>query len=238
MSSQSRGAFPDLAIKINVDDDVFTGGELVEFKGSQAYNIASFNSIIPRGKKAILDVINESQKIKKQMEKAGNKIKSMPVRDVYYLISGRKGKDMKVILVHGSFFETIPVRELIRRAFAKILKEANPSLDEAEITRVSKLFAEQKLFSQVRHIDKASVSIRFRIMTEAEGKANLLNPNIYPEIKTNTVNLCIPYRDHQEKNDIINKFKIVLGTDQFDILELTHKISKDKFVLFQGMIKK
>ncbi len=44
VSSTSKGVFPDLAIKINTENDLFVGGELIEFKGSKTYNIASFNS--------------------------------------------------------------------------------------------------------------------------------------------------------------------------------------------------
>lgn len=236
VSSTSKGLFPDLAIKINVDDDVFAGGELIEFKGSQTFNIASFNSTIPTGKKAICDIVDESKKVKEQMERAGNNIDSMPIRDVYYLISGKKNNDMKIILVHGSFFETISVKELIRRSFEEIIKEAKTDMTGDEISKLSILFSKQKLFNRVRRIDQASVKIRFRIMTEAETNANLLNSKVYPEIKTNTINLCIPYTDQDEKMGIIDKFKRVFSAG-FDEIELVHKINNKKFLLFQMAIE-
>ena len=236
VSSKSAGVFPDLAIKINLNDDVFTGGELVEFKGSRAYNISSFNSTIPTGRKAICDIIDNSPSVRTQMQEAGNNINSMPFRDVYYLISGKKKGDMKIVLVHGSFFETIPVNELIRKAFGKILKEVDPVISDDEINKFSALFSKQKLFSSVKRIDQSAVKIRFRIMTEAETNANLLNSKIYPEIKTNTINLCIPYKDKEEKISIINRFNKVFGPE-FDTMDLVHKINNEKYVLFQNKIK-
>ena len=233
VSSQSKGVFPDLAIKINTDNGIFTGGELIEFKGSKTLNIASFNSTIPTGKKAICDIVDESRSVREQMEQAGNNINSMPYRDVYYLLSGRKKNNtMKIVLVHGSFFETISIKELIRSAFAEILKEADPTLNKDSVLKISSLFSNQKMFSQVRRIDKASVKIRFRIMTEAETNANLLNSNIYPQIKDNTINLCIPYKNDGEKSDILKKFNAVF-TSKFKYFTLTHKINNGNFILFQ-----
>lgn len=231
VSSKSAGVFPDLAIKINVDDDVFTGGELIEFKGSQSMNISSFNSTIPTGIKKISEII-ESPSIKTQMERAGNHIESLPYRDVYYLISGNKDGKNKVVLVHGNFFETIPVNRLIQEAFLKIMKDANPNMDYNELEKLSDLHIKQSMFSQVRCIDEASVKIRFRIMTEAESNANILNSNIYPQIKDDTLNLCIPYSTIEEKMSIIKKFKFVFD-DGFQIMDLTHKGCSNKFVLFQ-----
>lgn len=236
VSARSKGLFPDLAIKINVDDDIFTGGELVDFKGSQTFTIASFNSTIPTGQKAICDIIDESKMIKEQMEKAGNNIDSVPIRDVYYLISGKKNNDMKIILVHGVFFETIPVRDLIRKSFEEIVKEAKTDMTNDEISKLSVLFSKQKLFSKTRHIDQASVKIRFRIMTEAETDANLLNSKLYPEIKTNTINLCIPYKSQKELNEIIYKFDHVFEA-KFAKITLVHKVNNAKFILFQKRLE-
>lgn len=233
ISARNTGIFPDLAIKINVDGDkLFEGGELLEFKGSQTFSVSSFNSTIPTGKKAICDIVDKSKCMRKQMEQAGDNVDSMPIRDVYYLVSGKKNDTMKIVLVHGSFFETIPVKELIRRAFSKILQDVNPKMSKNKLFKLSSLFTDQKLFSQVRLIEQASVKIRFRIMTEAETNANLLSHNIYPEVKTNTINLCIPYKNQDEKDTIIQRFNKVF-TQKFTVIDFKHKINDSDFLLFQ-----
>ncbi len=234
VSSTSKGLFPDLAIKLNVEDDFFKGGELIEFKGSKSYNISSFNSTIPTGTKAISEII-QSKKIKEQMIKAGNNIESLPYRDVYYLISGKNNNEQKIVLVHGSFFETIPVKNLIREAFLKVIKDADPDMSNDRLEELSKLFIEQKLFSQVRRIDGASVKIRFRIMTEVETKANLLNSEYYPQIKPNTISLCIPYDSVSGTLDeIVSKFHMVFHNwNEFSRFELKHEIDGSKYMVFQ-----
>ena len=63
------------------------------------------------------------------MEESGDDVFSLEERDVYYLVRGRKGKYQKICLVHGSFFETIGVNELIRRSFAQVLEEKFSSSD-------------------------------------------------------------------------------------------------------------
>ena len=231
ISSRNKGVFPDLAIKISADD--LQGGEFVEIKDSKSYNIASFNSTIPTGKKDIQDIVNVNPSIKKQMSQAGNNIDSIPSRDVYYLIRGKKSNHTKIVLVHGSFFETIPVKDLISCAFADILKDVN--LDDKDIERLAKLFSSQKLFSRVRHVKKAAIKIRFRVMSEVKIRANLLNANNYPEIIDDSLNLCIPYREIYERDIIINRFNSIFD-DGFSIIDLTHKVDNSKFLLFQTKI--
>ncbi|MDR1493536.1 MAG: hypothetical protein LBT05_12560 [Planctomycetaceae bacterium] len=54
---------------------------------------------------------------------AGYDVDLLPVRQVYYLIRGRKKDKIKVILVHGSFFETVKSNMLISQSFEQVLKE-------------------------------------------------------------------------------------------------------------------
>ena len=59
LSCVGDGKFPDLAIKLNNDNEQFTGGELIELKESKnKYSVASFNSTIPTGEK---DILNPNQ---------------------------------------------------------------------------------------------------------------------------------------------------------------------------------
>ncbi len=80
LSCQNAGQFPDLAIKINTDNTLFTGGELIELKDSKSYTVSSFNSTIPSGLKDIDTVIKSANSIiKKQMQDAGDDIYALPL---------------------------------------------------------------------------------------------------------------------------------------------------------------
>jgi len=96
LSCKNKGQFPDMAIRISPKSELFTGGELIELKDSYSYTVSSFNSTIPTGKKEISKLIKgENSIIKQQMEDAGDDINSLPVRDVYYLIRGKKRGNLK-----------------------------------------------------------------------------------------------------------------------------------------------
>jgi len=108
LSCKNDGVFPDLALKLNRDHSVFTGGELIELKDSKTYSVSSFNSTIPTGKKSIRKIIpSEHSTTFLQMKNSGDDVFSLEERDVYYLVRGQKEKAQKICLVHGSFFETI-----------------------------------------------------------------------------------------------------------------------------------
>jgi hypothetical protein len=213
LSSVGGGLFPDLAIKLNQDRSLFTGGELIELKDSKSYSVSSFNSTVPTGKKNIRKIISsERGKIFAQMRKAGDDIYSLEERDVYYLIRGRKNTHQKICLVHGSFFETISAEELISKAFAQVLDE---KLNKSDIPQEVKetlgtMFSEQADFSKGRSVEKASVKLRFRVMTEVKPEGNILDPNMYPKILDDTLNLIVPYHNEEEKMDVVAKFKMAL----------------------------
>ncbi len=125
----NRTVFPDMIIRLNKDNTVFTGGELIELKDSRSYTILSFNSTIPTGKKKIEKIINSN--IKKQIQEKNENIYSLAERDVFYLIRGRKNGNVKTCLVHGSFFETIKVNDLISQSFYEYLNK----IDDININR-------------------------------------------------------------------------------------------------------
>ncbi len=47
LSCRNAGVFPDMAIRVNRDKSIFTGGELIELNDSDSYMVSSFNSTIP-----------------------------------------------------------------------------------------------------------------------------------------------------------------------------------------------
>jgi hypothetical protein len=238
LACKNAGQFPDLAIRLNVDNQLFTGGELIELKDSQSYNVSSFNSTIPTGQKDIEKLIKSvNSSIKKQMEEAGNNISSLKYRDVYYLIRGKQKEKIKITLVHGSFFETVNSEELISQSFEKALEETiskhNIDLNEDTKSILLTLFSEQESFSKVRSIDKASVKLRFRIMTEVKAEGNILNKNQYPEIDDNTINLVVPL--HGENEILMQRFNAVFDTNevkQYKIFVLKHHLN-GHFLVFQ-----
>ncbi len=224
LSCVNKGKFPDLAIKLNHDDGLFSGGELIELKdSSKSYSVASFNSTIPTGEKEIRKlIIGTANVIRTQMQEAGNDILSLPIRQVFYLVRGKKTPDIKICLSHGKFFETIPVSTLIPEAFGQALEERLAEL-ELELSEPMKqalldIFSEQETFSRTRSIENASVRLRFRIMTQAERGANLLNPNQYPQIGDNTMNFAVPCHDEAEKESHIHRMQTAFR--QMDALHL------------------
>jgi len=57
------------------------------------------------------------------MESAGDNIYNLIERDVFYLIRGRKKGNVKIALIHGSFFETVTADKLISHSFEQVLEE-------------------------------------------------------------------------------------------------------------------
>jgi len=239
LACKNIGQFPDLAIRLNVNDSLFTGGELIELKDSKSYSVSSFNSTIPTGQKDIEKIIKSvNSSIKKQMEDAGNHILSLPYRDVYYLIRGKHENDIKIVLVHGSFFETIKSNDLISGSFEQVLEENlakhGAKLDEKTKSLLIGMFSEQESFSKVRDVDNAAVKLRFRIMTEVKAEGNILNTKQYPEIRNNTVNLIIPYYNEEEKAMNLTRFQNVFEKQNFNvnIFSLKHHLA-GYFTVFQ-----
>lgn len=235
LSCENKGVFPDLAIKLNKDRSMFTGGELIELKDGKSYTVSSFNSTIPTGKKNIRKVIpSENSTTFLQMKASGDDVFSLEDRDVYYLVRGRKAGHQKVCLTRGSFFETIEVKELIRQSFAQVLDEklSGSNVSDGDKERLEMPFSDQEDFSKVRNVDKASVKLRFRVMTEVKPEGNILNPRQYPEIGDDTLNFVIPFHSEEEKEDIIQKMETVTSVKNFKVLDLKHPLN-GWFVVFQ-----
>ena len=245
LSCVGDGKFPDLAIKLNDGDEQFTGGELIELKDSKkGYSVASFNSTIPTGEKDIRKLTEgKTNTIRTQMQEAGNNILSLPIRQVFYLVRGRRQSDVKACLVHGKFFETIPVSTLISESFGQALEERLNQLEESLSPPLKQklldIFSEQETFSKTRDIDEASVKLRFRIMTGVKAEANILNPNQYPQIGDNTLNFAIPCHDDTEQSQQYSKMKVAFEQmecsdlfSQVEVFVLQHHFN-GKFLIFQ-----
>ncbi len=240
LSCRNKGSFPDMAIRVNRDRKIFTGGELIELKDSDSYTVSSFNSTIPSRSKKIGGIITgENSIIKQQMEDTGNDIFSVPVRDVYYLVRGRKKSHAKICLVYGSFFETISIENLISQSFSQVLeerlKESGKEVSEEFKQTLLSIFSQQENFSKVRNVEKASVKLRFRIMTEVKAEGNILNLKKYLEIKDDTLNLILPCHSENEEKEILKKAELVFDKTelrQFSIFKTKHHFN-GYFLVFQ-----
>ncbi len=248
LSCKCKGKFPDLAIRLNKDNNVFSGGELVELKDSESFSVSSFNSTIPSGNKPIAELIaGKNNTIREQMKEVGDDIESLSIRNVFYLIRGRKKKFIKVCLVHGKFFETISGEMLIsdsfRQAFEERMKEVGEEFSSEFKEKITKLFSHQDTFSKVRTVTNASVRLRFRIMTEVLAEGNLLNSAKYPQIKDNTLNFLVPCHSAEEENLHLKRIKqafkergVSSFLKDFDIFTLKHLLN-GPFLVFQTAIK-
>jgi len=239
LSFTSRGQFPDMAILLNPPGSALTGGELVELKDSGSYSVSSFNSTIPTRRKSIQQIISgKRSQILEQMHAAGDDVFSLPVREVYYLVRGQHGAHHKICLTHGSFFETIPVNDLIQSAFQQILDEriantGQPISDEVRAALID-LFNDQQSFSRVRHVDEAAVNIRFRVMTEVKKEGNILDTATYPDIKDDTLNLVLPCPDDNACEEHMAAAQLALGTafDDCQTFRIMHRLN-GPFLVFQ-----
>ncbi len=240
LSCNNAGQFPDLAIRLNKGNELFTGGELIELKDSDSYGVSSFNSTIPTGRKNIAKIIkSENSIIKDQMEAAGNDIYSLPMRDVFYLIRGKKKGKIKVVLIHGSFFETINSSELISQSFSQVLEERlkHLGIDVEQNLKdlLISIFSEQESFSKVRNVDKATVKLRFRVMTEVKAEGNILNSRKYPEILDDTLNFITPYHSEEDEKLAVQKMFLACGENvmkSLNIFKLKHHFN-GYFIVFQ-----
>ena len=176
------------------------------------------------------------------MEDKGNNIDSLLEREVFYLVRGRNKGNIKVLLVHGSFFETIKIKDLISQSFLQVLEErlnqSNKKINNKSKNLLISMFSEQENFSKVRNVEKASVKLRFRIMTEVKAEGNILNTEKYPDIADNTINFVIPYNNKKDEERATKRMIKVFGKEvinSFKIFKLKHHFN-GYYLVFQKKI--
>jgi hypothetical protein len=235
-----KGRFPDLVLRRNRDDQDLPGGEFIELKESDSYVVSSFNSTVPTGEKAIAEWFSpHSPAYRTLFQRDQADPFALPIRQVYYLVRGRTRQKInpRLCLVHGSFFETIPAQELIRQAFAQLLLEATQRAE----TPIDALWIEpwletlalrQSDFSQVRHIDRASVKARIRVMSEVNGAGNILQ---YPGIEDNSLSLVVPAHDNAQLQQHFMWVRAASNDSEWAALKTftLHHQRNGAFVVFQ-----
>ena len=166
IAGKSVGKFPDLVLRHDPHADP-QGGDFIELKTAESFSISSFNSTPPSAQKnmAIL-----SKTLQQRLHERGEKFELSDLRDVYYLLVGRKDSKpaplTKVCLVYGSFFETVPLREVLLEAGTAALSSSSGRLK----TDLHAVFEEETAeeirgrFAETRTIEGSGMKIRFRAM--------------------------------------------------------------------------
>lgn len=198
--------FPDSIFKVRKQEGKFTCGSLLELKDSGGGSIASFNSTLPTKYKSLeeVDIINGNNLVSRITSILDEKLASNEnyftfQRRNFYLIRTHKDSNDKVriSIVDGSFFETVPKEHLIYQMFLNIwrnhLEKKDIKLSQEQLNEIEKSLSyitDQTIIAASQTIEKASVRPRLRIMAEVHTEGNP-HSSLYPEISERTVNLII-----------------------------------------------
>jgi len=200
--SQSQ-QFPDFLFKVKKQEERYIGGCLIELKDSKGSSVASFNSTVPTKYKSLeeIDVINGDNLVSRIATLMDGKLALSKryfkfERRCFYLIrTHRESEKVKVSLVDGSFFETVPKEHLFYQMFLNVLRQhlekkkieiSRETLKEVEeaLSHVT----DQTIIASSQIIEKASVRPRLRIMAEVHPEGNP-HSKFYPEITEGSLNL-------------------------------------------------
>lgn len=217
--------FPDFMFPVSVRNKTYEDGTLFELKDSKGSTISSFNSTIPTQWKTLDEIKNvNSTNIVTKIAKAIDFPLSLRSdyesyrRKCFYFIRAYQGSDkVRISLVEGSFFETLPRDKLIAETMKAIAKDHYGLDFTPEMGKTFERINEQYLIARSRNdittivdgIEKrASVSPRFRIMSEVTTDGN---PHLYPEVPEKTFNLIVqisPTRNRDQDYKVKRKWLI------------------------------
>ncbi len=193
---KDSGVFPDFLLSLD-RSVTFGNGSLLELKDSENDSIASFNSTIPTRFKSLADasrimgstlVINAAQLY--DFPFSVNPDYLVRGRPCFYFVrtQSKNNAKVRISLVEGSFFETLPKDQLLAQVWEQVLEAGGVA--PADRPHIVELLAslEQGEIARTREIEKASIKPRLRLMAEVHPDAKL---HSYPEIKPRTMNLVI-----------------------------------------------
>lgn len=186
----NSGLFPDFVLGW-VQDMAFGNGALLELKDSRGAGIASFNSTLPTAKKPLNKLSNLVKDAVHRYDLPWSTESTYPDdRDCFYLVRtcSTKTDQARLSLVQGTFFETIPMKELLTEMWKQLLSDAGVSGDKSQEIIKDLRNLDRDSVAITRRIDKASIKPRFRIMAEVEADGN---PHQYAEIPAQTFNLIL-----------------------------------------------
>jgi len=180
--------FPDFLFRTKEEEGVFKSGYILELKDTESKTgMASFNSTIPTSCKTLeeIDAINGGKlvsKIARLIDSPTNFDKYYKFdRRCFYLVRSGKGKKdvVKLSIIDGSFFETVPKERLFYQMFLQVLyahldaKKIKMPLNELKIIENAlKHITDQRIIASSKTIEKASIKPRLRIMAEVHPEGN------------------------------------------------------------------
>ncbi|MBC8521799.1 MAG: hypothetical protein H8D26_07420 [Methanomicrobia archaeon] len=195
--------FPDFIFKVRKHEGKLICGSLLELKDSKSGSIASFNSTLPTKYKSLeeIDVINSKNLVSRVASIIDSKLSSERFyhtfeRRCFYLVRTHAGKDdkVKISIVDGSFFETLPKEHLIYQMFLNILRahieKKEIKIPPETLTQLEKALSQvtdQTIIASSQIIEKASVRPRLRIMAEVHSEGNP-HSSFYPEVSERSLN--------------------------------------------------
>lgn len=199
--------FPDFLFKVKKHEEGLIGGSIMELKDSKSATIASFNSTVPTKYKSLeeIDVINGKNLVSRIARvKDGNLALNEGYlkfsRKCFYLVRTHKENKnkVKVSIIDGSFFETVPKEHLFHQMFLNVLRS---HLEKKEIIFPQKTLekiemalshvTDQTIIASSQVIENASVRPRLRIMAEVHPEGNPHSKKFYPEITESSFNLIL-----------------------------------------------
>ncbi len=81
------------------------------------------------------------------------------------------------------------------------IEETGAKVPDDVRERLVSIFDKHDTFSQSRQVERASVKLRFRVMTEASSEGNILQ---YPQINDNTLSFLLPIEKGKDKDKYHN----------------------------------
>jgi len=198
--------FPDFIFKVRKHAGKLICGSLLELKDSKGGTIASFNSTLPTKYKSLeeIDIINGKNLVSRvasiiDWNLSSEKAYRTFERRCFYLVRTNVGKEdkVKISIVDGSFFETVPKDSLIYQMFLNIfrahLEKKEFEMPPDTLNQIEKAFShitDQTIIAASQVIEKASVRPRLRIMAEVHSEGNP-HSSFYPEISERSLNFIV-----------------------------------------------
>ncbi|BCW94992.1 MAG: hypothetical protein WHS44_08230 [Fimbriimonadales bacterium] len=193
---KDSGDFPDFVLVYENTGAIGDGG-IIELKDSGETSIASFNSTIPEKRKKLSELSPSVQTaVRWYQERINIPTPDDDVRDCFYIVRTKKGdkNSVRLSIVDGSFFSTIPTQKLLEDLWRQVLQEAslkpNTQCYKKALKCLSSLTRDE--IAKVRRVEGASIKPRLRLMAEVEQEGN---PHTYTEIGSRTVNLIFQYSE-------------------------------------------
>lgn len=197
--------FPDFLFKVRRTNGNLTCGSLLELKDSAGRNIASFNSTLPTHFKNLdeIDIVNGKNLVSRISSIIDENYSQGDChaleRRCFYLVRTHRGtpEKIRISIIDGSFFETVPKDHLIHQVFLQILSnhinsgqlEISPE-KLSQVQEVLSNITDQTIIATSRIVNGASIRPRLRIMAEVHREGNPHSSH-YPQISEGTFNFIL-----------------------------------------------